>query len=204
MINPAFSSGLASVLQRYVGMKRALGRQFDSATHALQSLDRLLAQKGYTDLTAAAFNAWCKTQEHLASGVRRVRMLDVHAFCVYRRRTEPECFLPDLTSFPPYHQRLRPHIFTESEVARLMEAASRLKCNPSTPAPSRTHTSGHRASVHYRYPAWRAYESDRSRLRPAGGNASRSGDEVLQVSIAADSRRILRMRSISIFLPGQS
>ena len=133
MINPAFSSGIASVLQRYVGMKRALGRQFDSATQSLQSLDRLHAQKGYPDLTAATFDAWCKAQEHLASGVRRVRMLDVHAFCVYRRRTEPECFLPDPTSFPPYHQRLRPHIFSESEVARLMEAASRLKCNPSTP-----------------------------------------------------------------------
>lgn len=133
MINPAFSSGLAPVLQRYVGMKRALGRQFDSATHALQSLDRLLAKEGYPDLNATAFDAWCKTQEHLASGVRRVRMLEVHAFCVYRRRTEPECFLPDPRSFPPYHQRLRPHIFTESEVARLMDAASKLNRNPATP-----------------------------------------------------------------------
>ena len=133
MINPTFSSTIAVVFQRYVGMKRALGRQFDSATHALQSLDRLLAKEGYADLDAAAFDAWCKTQEHLASGVRRVRMLEVHAFCVYRRRTEPECFLPDPRSFPPYHQRLRPHIFNESEVARLMDAASKLKRNPSAP-----------------------------------------------------------------------
>jgi integrase/recombinase XerD len=133
MINPTFSSGLATVLQRYVGMKRALGRQFDSATHALQSMDRLLAKEGYPDLNGSAFDAWCRTQEHMASGVRRVRMLEVHAFCVYRRRTDPACFLPDPTSFPPYHQRLRPHIFTESEVARLMEAASRLKGNPAAP-----------------------------------------------------------------------
>lgn len=133
MINPLFSSGLATVLQRYVGMKRALGRQFDSATHALQSLDRLLVKEAYPDLNAAAFDAWCKTQQHLASGVRRVRMLEVHASCVYWRRTEPQCFLPDPPSFPPYHQRLRPHIFTESEVARLMDAASKLNRNPSTP-----------------------------------------------------------------------
>jgi integrase len=133
MIHPTFSSGLATVLQRYVGMKRALGRQFDSATHALQSLDRLLAKEGYPDLNAAAFDAWCRAQEHLASGVRRVRMLEVHAFCIYRRRTEPECFLPDTRSFPPYHQRLRPYIFTESEIVRLMEAASRLKGNPAAP-----------------------------------------------------------------------
>jgi|SRR6186713_551532 hypothetical protein len=74
MISPTFSSGLATVLQRYVGMKRALGRQFDSATHALQSMDGLLTKEGYPDLNGSAFDAWCRTQEHMASGVRRVRL----------------------------------------------------------------------------------------------------------------------------------
>lgn len=133
MIKPVFASSLAGVLESYVGMKRALGRQFDSATHALQSLDRFLAKEKYPDLNAAAFDAWCKAQEHLASGVRRVRMLEVHALCVYRRRTEPECFLPDSRTFPPYHQRIQPYIFTESEIARLLKAASSMKSNPSTP-----------------------------------------------------------------------
>lgn len=132
-MKPLFSSSLAPVLDRYVGMKRALGRKFDSATHALQSLDRLLVKDGFRDLSVAAFDAWCKAYEHLASGVRRARMLEVHAFCLYRRRTEPECFLPDPRTFPPYHQRIRPHIFTESEVARLLDAASRLNRNLSTP-----------------------------------------------------------------------
>jgi len=133
MINRAFSSNLATVLQRYVGMKRALGRQFDSATQALGSLDTLLAKERYPDLDATAFNAWCMTQAHLASGVRRVRMLEVHAFCLYRRRTEPDCFVPDPLAFPPYHQRIRPYIFTESEIIRLLNAASGLNSNPSTP-----------------------------------------------------------------------
>jgi integrase len=38
-------------------------------------------------------------------------MLEVRAFCLYRRRTEPQCFIPDLSSFPSYHQRLKPYIF---------------------------------------------------------------------------------------------
>jgi integrase/recombinase XerD len=132
---PAFSSRLAPALTRYVELKRALGRQFASATHSLLSLDRLLAKEpdAYPDLNAAAFRAWCKTEEHLASGVRRVRMLDVYNFCLYRRRTEPDCFLPDPLAFPAYHQRLRPYIFTESDVARLLNAAAGLKSNPSTP-----------------------------------------------------------------------
>lgn len=131
----AFSSRLAPALTRYVAMKRALGRQFTSATHSLLSLDRLLANEpeAYPGLNAAAFRAWCKTEEHLASGVRRVRMLDVYNFCLYRRRTEPDCFLPDPLAFPSYHQRLRPYIFTESDVARLLNAAAALKGTPSTP-----------------------------------------------------------------------
>src|SRR5262245_16424443 len=132
-MKPLFSSTLAPVLERYVEMKRALGRKFESATHALQSLDRLLANGGFSDLNGAAFDSWCREQQHLASGVRRARMLEVHAFCLYRRRTEPDSFLPDPRTFPPYHQRIRPHIFTESEVARLLKAASRLDRQPSTP-----------------------------------------------------------------------
>lgn len=135
MTSPAFSSRLAPALTRYVELKRALGRQFASATQSLLSLDRLLAKEpdAYPDLNAAAFRAWCETEEHLASGVRRVRMLDVYNFCLYRRRTEPDCYLPDPLAFPAYHQRLRPYIFTESDVARLLNSAATLKGNPSTP-----------------------------------------------------------------------
>jgi integrase len=60
-------------------------------------------------------------------------MLEVRSFCLYRLRTEPRCFVPDLRSFPPYHQRLKPYIFSEDEVAKLLSAASSLKRNPASP-----------------------------------------------------------------------
>ena len=60
-------------------------------------------------------------------------MLEVAAFCLYRRRTEPQCFVPDPSSFPAYHQRLKPYIFSEAEVAKLLRAASGLKRNPASP-----------------------------------------------------------------------
>ena len=86
---PLFSSALAPLLERYVNLKRSLGRRFATATWTLQSLDRFLRDHAGThkDLTRAAFHGWCQTHEHLASGVRRVRMLEVHNFCAYRRRT---------------------------------------------------------------------------------------------------------------------
>ena len=114
VFTPVFSSRLAPAFARYVDLKRALRRGFDAPSRTLQSLDRFLHEHRdtYLDLDPAAFHAWCHTHEHVASGVRRVRMLEVRAFCLYRRRTEPQCFVPDLISFPSYHQRLKPYIFS--------------------------------------------------------------------------------------------
>jgi integrase len=60
-------------------------------------------------------------------------MLEVYNFCLYRRRTESQCFLPDPHTFPSYHQRLKPYIFSEAEVAAMLSAASGLKRTPASP-----------------------------------------------------------------------
>src|SRR5947209_20321036 len=123
------------MLNQYVNLKRSLGRRFATATWTLQSLDRFLHEHADThrDLTGAAFQSWGRTHEHVASGIRRVRMLEVHNFCAHRRRTDPNCFLPDPASFPPYHQRASPYIFSTTEVEKLLKAAGSLSPSPSTP-----------------------------------------------------------------------
>jgi len=135
VFTPVFLSRLAPIFSRYVDLKRALGRRFDIPARTLQSLDRFLQEHSaqYPDLNAAAFEAWCHTHEYVSSGVRRVRMLEVAAFCLYRRRTEPQCFVPDPSSFPAYHQRVKPYIFSEAEVAKLLRAASGLPRYPASP-----------------------------------------------------------------------
>jgi integrase/recombinase XerD len=135
IFTPVFLSRMAAIFSRYVDLKRALGRRFDIPARTLQSLDRFLHEHSakYQDLNAAAFEAWCHSYEHVSSGVRRVRMLEVAAFCLYRRRTEPQCFVPDPSSFPAYHQRLKPYIFSEAEVGKLLRAASGLTRCPASP-----------------------------------------------------------------------
>ncbi|MGA8873707.1 MAG: tyrosine-type recombinase/integrase [Candidatus Acidiferrales bacterium] len=130
-----FSSPLAPVLARYVDLKRALGRAFDNPTRILASLDRFLHKQGkkYPDLNVASFQTWCQTQEHVTSGVRRKRMQEVYNFCLYRRRTEPRCFVPDPALFPKPHQTLQPYIFSKEEIEKLLRAASGLQRVPSSP-----------------------------------------------------------------------
>lgn len=51
----------------------------------------------------------------------------IQRFCRYRRRTVPDCFIPDSILFPSLSQTVAPYIFSEAEVVQLMRAASGLQ-----------------------------------------------------------------------------
>jgi integrase/recombinase XerD len=128
------SSAFASVFERYIILKRSLGRDYVLEGQVLHSLERFLAEKtAGRDLTAETFRAWCGTQEHITSGVRRSRMRIVRNFCLYRRRREPKCYVPDLLLFPRPHQPVHPYIFTDAEIQQLIELSSRLSRSPQSP-----------------------------------------------------------------------
>ena len=98
----------------------------------LGHLDRFLAARG-VDLVAETFADWCLTLQHLASVTRRARMRIVRNLCLYRRRGEPGCFVPDERLFPPVRQAIRPHIFTDSQIGRLLADAGTLARTPNSP-----------------------------------------------------------------------
>ena len=129
----AIHSALASVIDRFVALKRALGRQFDTGSYRLGRLDRFLASQQPPDLTAETFSAWCSSLRHLAASTRLGSLMTVYNLCLYRRRTEPGCFLPDPSQFPPSQPRRAPHIFSESEISRLLAAPEALTPNPLSP-----------------------------------------------------------------------
>ncbi len=127
-----FSSVLSATIRSYLTLKRALGRQYAVEEWVLAHLDRFLAVRR-VDLVAETFAAWCLTLQHLASGTRRARMRVVRNLCLYRRRNERGCFVPDERLFPPVHQAIRPHIFTDSQILRLLAAARTLARPPLSP-----------------------------------------------------------------------
>ena len=127
-----FRSGLSITIGSYLTLKRALGRQYAAEEWVLAHLDRFLAAR-HADLVAETFAAWCLTLQHLASGTRLGRMRIVRNLCLYRRRSEPGCFLPDERLFPRVHQAIRPHIFTDSQIRQLLAAARMLARTPNSP-----------------------------------------------------------------------
>ena len=127
----SFRSALGPVVERYLALRQALGRDCYSERRVFVGLDRFLARVAAgDDLTGEAFAQWCLASAHLRSGVRRQHMRVVRNLCLYRRRTEPGCFVPDITQFPAEHQRGRPHIFSEAEIGALLRTALALQPRP--------------------------------------------------------------------------
>jgi integrase len=135
MIAPSrCTSRLGPAIERYVTLKQALGRQYAAERWMLGHVDRFLTARD-ADLTADTFAAWCLTLQHLTTGTRRRRMQVVRNVCLYRRRQEPTCFVPDDRLFPPTHHAIRPYLFTDEDIRRLLTAASALR--PSLTSPLR-------------------------------------------------------------------
>jgi integrase/recombinase XerD len=117
---PEFASPLAPVMTRYLDLMIALGRGYATERRLFHVLDAFLVADHAAELTPEGFERWCQTQAHLKSGIQRTQMRMVRTLCLYRRRTEPDCVVPDLAFFPPCHQYAPPSLLTEDEMARLL------------------------------------------------------------------------------------
>jgi integrase len=128
----SFTSIVGPDLAAYVALKQALGRRFATEAAMLADLDAFLAGHA-CDLSAESFAAWCLTLGRLTPTVRRNWMRIARNACLYRRRRDPRCFVPDPTGFPAPHAPGQPHIFTEDEIAGLLRAAATL--SPASTSP---------------------------------------------------------------------
>jgi len=128
-------SALHPYIVRYIAMKQALGRGFQRERDILISLDQFLVCQNEHDLDANNFARWCRGKQHLATGVLRNHMRIVRNLCLYRRRTVPDCFVPNKLLFPSNHPPILPHIFTDNQISCLLKAVNALP--PSSVSPLR-------------------------------------------------------------------
>ena len=124
---PTFRSVIAPAITAFLDLKRALGCQYARETAALANLDGFLDSRRATALTADRFAAWAATLASVTPRVRRDRMRVVRNLCLYQRRTDPDCFVPDPSGFPKAEPPRPPFIFSESQIADLLRAAAKLR-----------------------------------------------------------------------------
>jgi integrase/recombinase XerD len=124
---------LDTMIERYWQKQRSLGRGYANEERVLISLHGFVKKAGSADLNQKIFQQWCKSQEKLTANVRRQRQRIVRNYCLYRQRTEPNCFVPDPSHFPRRCPHALPVIFGPAEVARMLAAAKALTPTAGSP-----------------------------------------------------------------------
>lgn len=122
-----------AVVKSYLANRHAFGRRYAGEERILGSLRKYLVATSAADLNQRLFDGWRKTFQRLNPNTRRGRERAVNAFCRYRRRSEPKCFLPDPLSFSRSCPYRSPVIMEAEQIAQLLRLASTLRPHPESP-----------------------------------------------------------------------
>ena len=110
----------------YLANRRALGRAYENDEYSLNRSRRLLAKSNAADLNEQLFNRWRASFYRASNRTRIMRERAVFKFCRYRRRSDPECFLPDPSSFTRPKPLPLPRIIERQQVVQLLNYVSAL------------------------------------------------------------------------------
>ena len=126
MRNRRTQTRLDAAIVSFVAHQRIFGRSYLYAEYILRALGRFAADKGAADLSASLFEQWSEAQRQLSPNTIYGRQLLVRKMCLYRRRSETGCFVPDPSGFARPRSYPAPVIVTRRQIAALLHAADEL------------------------------------------------------------------------------
>jgi integrase len=132
-MNTEFQSRWANQLAAFVRFKNALGFPYVRSIATLRSFDQCAASrdwKGSRDL-AAITRAWLNRSAQRKPVTVTNELGVLRQFCRFRQRYEAQAFVPDRTWAPQSTESIfTPHVFSETEVRRIVAATVRINASP--------------------------------------------------------------------------
>lgn len=133
MTTSTFITAMDAAIKAYLAHQRALGRGYATEERILYGLRDFLAKTHAVDLDQSSFEGWCDLHLRLTANVRRSRQRMVRNLCLYRQRSEPDCFVPDLDSFPRPQPYRAPVLVEPEQIGRMLALATHLTPTPGSP-----------------------------------------------------------------------
>ena len=133
MNKPTATIPLRRVIANYIDHWRTLGRLYNNEAWVLGRLCKFIEASNAIDLDQSCFESWCASMEHLTPTARRKAQLIVRKLCLYRQRTEPNCFVPNPLYFTRYTPYQPPVIVGPGEVAKLLNKIASFPIHPVFP-----------------------------------------------------------------------
>lgn len=129
-----FKSTLASELEAFLRFKHDLGKAYAGGFYTLQSFDRYVVKhhprRGRLDWSAL-ITGWLSGSGTRKSGTVTYYVSAIRQFCLFRRRYDPGCFVPDRQwSSQRTSARFLPEVLARSQVAQLIDRTGNLRDLP--------------------------------------------------------------------------
>ena len=117
---------LRQAVHEYLGMRRALGVKLRYVELVLLDFVGFLERQGASHITVQLALSWTQQLTSVKPVTRIQRLCFVRGFARYRSAFDPCTEIPPGRLLPNPLRRPQPYIYTEQEIARLLEAAWRL------------------------------------------------------------------------------
>jgi integrase/recombinase XerD len=134
-VSALFVSPLARDLTAFITFKRALGQSYHREIFRLRSLDRFAAQhaaeRGGSRLDRVIPRWLSRPIDRKPRCIHR-ELSVARQFCLFLRRRNPECFVPNHDLAPPERRSARflPYIFSAQEIRLLLRQTKSIKGPP--------------------------------------------------------------------------
>lgn len=135
-----FRSQFGRYMARHLRLRRSLGYVLRGAEYTLRDFDRYLCctHRRARHMTREIIVGYLETTRSLASKSRCDRLTHLRQFCRFLFLFDPATYLPASRLLPPGRTQVKPHLYTDAELAALMHEAERLF--PRDPLVSHTYT----------------------------------------------------------------
>ncbi|MDP2406284.1 tyrosine-type recombinase/integrase [Hydrogenophaga sp.] len=125
---------LGQALSEYLDLRRGLGFKMRDAGLLLPRFVAFMDERQAPYITAQLALEWAQQAQTVQPAEWARRLCFVRGFARYRRATDGRTEVPPSELLPHRSTRARPHIYSEEEVLRLLDAALQLPTKwPSTP-----------------------------------------------------------------------
>jgi integrase/recombinase XerD len=119
-------SGLLEAVDEYVAIRRALGFKLEGIDRLLRDFVRFLEDRGEQRITINTAVAWAVLPGK-SNALHYSRLAAVRVFATYLRGADPTVEIPGVELLPLGPQRRRPFLFSDEEIAALLDATETLK-----------------------------------------------------------------------------
>jgi len=133
MSQPKNTPRLTCWIKRYLTHRFALGHRNRGENLVLKALLRRVEKCGCRDLADKGFEAWLADIKNLHPNTRRKYYLTARLFCLYRRRSEPRCFVPSADGAAKLQPYITPVIVEPNQIARMLLLASKFPRTVNSP-----------------------------------------------------------------------